>query len=108
MALNYLAPAPYASFVTRNGCAPLAFNPFANFRNLVDGGDFSINPTVTVAAGAFKTNQAGTATKTTITVGATHTPNTISINGNSAGTAGQATLLQGGGGSGWIIANADF
>ena len=65
-------------------------------------------PTVTVAAGAFKTNQAGTATATTITAGATHTPNAISINGNSAGTAGQATLLQGGGGSGWIIANADF
>ena len=70
MALNYLAPAPYAAFVTRNGafqadanalisnvgagpqaldlvesgCVPLAFNPFANFRNLIDGGDFSINP----------------------------------------------------------------
>ena len=65
-------------------------------------------PTVTAAAGAFKTNQAGTATATTITPGATHTPNAISINGNSAGTAGQATLLQGGGGSGWILANADF
>jgi hypothetical protein len=65
-------------------------------------------PTVAVAAGAFKTNQAGTATATTITPGATHTPNAISINGNSAGTAGQATLLQGGGGSGWILANADF
>jgi len=70
MGLNYLAPSPYASFVTRNGafqadanglisnvgmgaqaldlledgCVPLAFNPFANFRNLIDGGDFSINP----------------------------------------------------------------
>src|SRR5271166_946643 len=70
MALNYLAPATYASFVTCNvnfqadgnglisnvvmgmqaldllqsGCVPLAFNPFANFRNLIDGGDFSINP----------------------------------------------------------------
>ena len=65
-------------------------------------------PTVTVAAGAFKTNQAGAATATTITPGGTHTPNAISINGNSAGTAGQATLLQGGGGSGWIIASAEF
>ncbi len=65
-------------------------------------------PTVTVATGTFKTNQAGTATTTTISAGATHTANAISINGNSAGTAGQATLLQGGGGSGWIIANADF
>jgi hypothetical protein len=65
-------------------------------------------PIVTVAAGSFKTNQAGTATATTITPGATHTSNAISISGNSAGTAGQATLLQGGGGSGWILANADF
>ena len=65
-------------------------------------------PTVTVAAGSFKTNQAGAASATTITPGGTHTPNAISINGNSTGTAGQATLLQGGGGSGWIIASADF
>jgi hypothetical protein len=65
-------------------------------------------PTVTVAAGSFKTMQAGVAAATTISPGATHTPNAISINGNSAGTAGQATLLQGGGGSGWIIASADF
>jgi hypothetical protein len=65
-------------------------------------------PTVTVSAGAFKTNQAGVATATTITPGATHTPNAISINGSSSGTAGQATMLQGGGGSGWILASADF
>jgi hypothetical protein len=65
-------------------------------------------PTVTVSAGAFKTNQAGVATATTITPGATHTPNAISINGNSSGTVGQATMLQGGGGSGWILASADF
>ena len=65
-------------------------------------------PTVTVAPGSFKTNQAGVAAATTISPGATHTPTAISINGNSAGTAGQATLLQGGGGSGWIIASADF
>ena len=67
-----------------------------------------VAPTVTVSAGTFKTNQSGTATATTITAGATHTPNAISINGNSAGTAGQGTLLQGGGGSGYIIASADF
>ena len=65
-------------------------------------------PTVIVAAGSFKTVQAGAAASTTIAPGATHTPNAISINGNSAGTTGQATLLQGGGGSGWIIASADF
>lgn len=65
-------------------------------------------PAVTVSAGSFKTNQAGVATATTITPGATHTPNAISVNGNSAGTAGQATMLQGGGGTGWILASADF
>ena len=65
-------------------------------------------PTVTVLAGAFKTNQAGTPTACTITPGTTHTPNAISINGNSAGTAGQGTVLQGGGGSGFILASADL
>jgi hypothetical protein len=65
-------------------------------------------PTVTVSAGSFKTNQAGTATATTITAGSTHTPNAITINGNSAGTAGQGTLLQGGGGTGTIAASADY
>jgi len=65
-------------------------------------------PSVTVASGAFKTNQAGTATATTITAGSTHTVNAISINGSSTGVAGQATMLVGGGGSGWILASADF
>jgi hypothetical protein len=65
-------------------------------------------PAVTVSAGSFKTNQAGTATATTISPGATHTPNAISVSGASAGTAGQATLLLGGGGAGWILASADF
>jgi hypothetical protein len=65
-------------------------------------------PAVSVNAGSFKTNQAGSATTTTITPGATHTVNAISINGNSTGTMGQATMLTGGGGSGWIVASADF
>ena len=66
-------------------------------------------PTVTVvAAGTFKTNQAGTQTATTVTPGTTHTVNAISINGNSAGVAGQATLLTGGGGAGQIVVSADF
>ena len=69
---------------------------------------FRTAPTVTVVAGTFKTNQSGTATATTITPGTTHTVNAISINGNSAGTAGQGTLLQGGGGAGTITANADY
>jgi hypothetical protein len=69
---------------------------------------FRSAPTVTVSAGTFKTNQAGTATATTITAGTTHTVNAISINGNSAGTAGGASLLQGGGGAGKIAASADY
>lgn len=69
---------------------------------------FRAAPTVTVSAGTFKTNQANTATATTITPGTTHTTNAISVNGNSAGTAGQGTLLQGGGGSGWILASSDY
>lgn len=69
---------------------------------------FTKAPSVSVSAGAFKTNQAGTATATTIAAGAAHTPNAISIAGNSAGTAGQATLLIGGGGSGYVIVSADF
>jgi len=65
-------------------------------------------PAVSIAAGSFKTNQAGTATATTISAGSTHTPNMLTVNGNSAGTAGQGTLLQGGGGSGYIVASSDF
>ncbi len=66
-------------------------------------------PTVTVSAGSFKFNLAGTATAVgTFAAGATHTPNYISVTGNAAGTAGQATLLQGGGGAGFIQASADF
>jgi hypothetical protein len=66
-------------------------------------------PTVTVSAGSFKFNLAGTATAVgTFAPGATHTPNYISVTGNAAGTAGQGTLLQGGGGAGFIQASADF
>lgn len=69
---------------------------------------FRSAPTVTVSAGTWKTNQAGVATACTISAGTTHTANAISVNGNSTGTAGQATLLQGGGGTGYILASADF
>jgi hypothetical protein len=66
-------------------------------------------PTVTVSAGSFKFNLSGTATAVgTFTPGSTHTPNYISVTGNAAGTAGQGTLLQGGGGTGFIQASADF
>jgi hypothetical protein len=66
-------------------------------------------PTVTVSAGSFKFNLAGTATAVgTFAAGTTHTPNYISVTGTAAGTAGQGTLLQGGGGAGFIQASADF
>jgi hypothetical protein len=66
-------------------------------------------PTVTVSAGSFKFNLSGTPTAVgTFAPGSTHTPNYISVTGNAAGTAGQGTLLQGGGGNGFIQASADF
>lgn len=69
---------------------------------------FRAAPTVTVATGTFKTQQNNTATAGTITPGTTHTPNAISINCSSTGTAGAGTLLIGGGGSGYILASADL
>lgn len=66
-------------------------------------------PTVAVSAGSFKFNLAGAATAVgTFAAGTTHTPNYISVTGTAAGTAGQGTLLQGGGGAGFIQASADF
>lgn len=69
-----------------------------------------IAPTVTVSVGTFKVNLAGTATTpTTFAAGTTHTPNYITVtSANTGQTAGQATLLQGGGGSGYIQASADL
>jgi hypothetical protein len=66
-------------------------------------------PTVSVSAGSFRVNLAGTPTAVgTFAAGATHTPNYISVTASATGTAGQATLLQGGGGTGFIQASADF
>jgi hypothetical protein len=66
-------------------------------------------PTVTVSAGSFKFNIAGTATAVAgFAAGATHTPNYISVVGTTTATSGQGTLLQGGGGAGYIRASADF
>jgi hypothetical protein len=67
-------------------------------------------PTVTVVGSspAWKTNQAGVATATTLVAGGTHTVNAITLTSNSAGTAGQATMLQGGGGNGRIVVSADL
>src|SRR5260370_7939081 len=66
-------------------------------------------PTVTVSAGSFKFNLAGTATAVgTFAAGSTHTPNYISVTGNPAGTASQGTPLQGAGRAGFIQATAAF
>jgi hypothetical protein len=66
-------------------------------------------PTVTVSAGAFKFNIAGVATAVAgFAAGTTHTPNYISVVGTTTATAGQGTLLQGGGGAGFVQASADF
>jgi hypothetical protein len=66
-------------------------------------------PTVTVSAGSFKFNIAGTATAVAgFAAGTTHTPNYISLLGTTTATSGQGTLLQGGGGAGFIQASADF
>lgn len=66
-------------------------------------------PTVTVSAGSFKFNIAGTATAVAgFAAGTTHTPNYISVVGTTTGTSGQGTLLQGGGGAGFVDASADF
>ena len=111
MSLNYLAPAPYASFVTRNGafqadanalisnvaaglqasdlleegCVPLAFNPFANFRNLIDGGDFSINP--------LQRNVPGIASGGVISTAIAATPTYFADRFFAAGGASSAILM---------------
>ena len=66
-------------------------------------------PTLVTGLGSFKTNQAGTLTAiTTLTASGTHTTNQLGISANSTGTVGQGTLLQGGGGTGYVGASADF
>jgi hypothetical protein len=67
-------------------------------------------PTVTVSAGTFHAAPAGAAASGTAAAGTTHTPNAITINlsGITATTAGFGTPLVGGGGTGYIVASADF
>jgi hypothetical protein len=101
----WVVPEPAAGVVVGSG---LNTSSSAQLVYMAPPVQFYKAPTVTVAAGSFKTNQAGTATATTISPGSTHTPNAISIVGTSTGVAGQATLLQGGAGSGYILASCDF
>ncbi len=66
-------------------------------------------PTVTVAAGSFKVCAAAAAAAATgLAAGTTHTPNAISLTSTLTQTVGLSATLQGGGGSGYIMASADF
>ena len=66
-------------------------------------------PTVTVSAGSWKVAAGTTAAAATgFAAGATHTVNQITVVTTLTQTAGQAAHLQGGGGSGYIYASADF
>lgn len=66
-------------------------------------------PTVTLAAGSWKVCAgAAAAAASGIAAGTTHTPNAISINTTLTQAAGGAATLQGGGGSGYIMASSDF
>jgi hypothetical protein len=67
-------------------------------------------PTVTLSAGGFRFNIAGTPTAVGggFAAGSTHTPNMITVVGTVTATSGQATALQGNGSTGYIVASADF
>jgi hypothetical protein len=66
-------------------------------------------PTVTLATGAFKVAAgAAYAAATSLTAGTTHTVNAINVTTANTAAAGVGALLGGGGGSGWILASADF
>jgi hypothetical protein len=68
-------------------------------------------PTVTVGTSGsptWKLNVVGTATAATLSAGTTHTANAMSLTAVTTATAGQAVMLQGGGGGGVITASADF
>lgn len=70
---------------------------------------FRAAPTVTLAAGSFKVAVgAAYASATTLAAGATHTVNAITITAANTASAGVGALLGGGGGSGYILATADF
>jgi len=67
-------------------------------------------PAVTTAVGTFKVNSStgGVAAATGLAGVSAHPPNAIGLTSTGTGTAGQASILQGGGGSGYVMASADF
>ena len=67
-------------------------------------------PAVSTSVGSFKVNSStgGVVAATGLTGNATHTATTVGLTATGTATAGQAALLQGGGGSGYILVSADL
>lgn len=66
-------------------------------------------PTVTVSAGSFKQHLGAAAVAATgLTNNTTHTTTVIGLNSTGTATAGQGAILEGGGGSGYVLASADY
>ena len=67
-------------------------------------------PTVTTVVGTFKSNSAtaGIVAATGLAGNAASIATVVGLTATGTGTAGQGALLQGGGGSGYIMASADF
>jgi hypothetical protein len=77
---------------------------------VVEGANEIIDaPTVTTAVGTFKVNSStgGVVAATNLAGNATHTPNAIGLTSSGTVTAGQGATLQGGGGSGYVLASSD-
>jgi hypothetical protein len=66
-------------------------------------------PTVSVTVGTFKAHLGAAAVAATgLTANATHTPVVVGLNCTATATAGQGAILEGGGGSGFIVVSADL
>ena len=103
----WLIAEPAANVIVGIGGAVAAAN--AQVFYLAAPVQFVKAPTVSVNAGAWKVSAAAAAAAATgLAAGATHTVNAISITSTVTETVGLAASLQGGGGTGWILASADF
>jgi len=103
----WLIAEPAANVIVGIGGAVAAAN--AQVFYLAAPVQFVKAPTVSVNAGAWKVSAAAAAAAATgLAAGATHTVNAISITSAVTETVGLAASLQGGGGTGWILASADF
>lgn len=104
---SWVVPEPAAGVIVGVGGATQAANNQVFY--LAAPTQFLKAPTVTLSAGTFKVAAgAAAAAATGIAAGTTHTPSAISVTTTLTQTAGGAATLQGGGGSGYIIASADL